>query len=84
MSQIRALVKARNFCAKLWWREETLVYFVAAKMSSNFFFRIWPSPRGQLESSWWTKITFSRTACPDATHVNGQFNRNSARQRQIA
>ena len=28
-----------------------LVYFVAEKMSSNFFFRVWPSARGQLESS---------------------------------
>lgn len=41
----------------------TLVYLVAAKMSSNFFLRVCPSASGQLESSWWTKMTFSRMAC---------------------
>ena len=32
-------------------KQLTLVYFVAAKMSSNFFFRVWPSDSGQLLSS---------------------------------
>ena len=41
----------------------TLVYLVAEKMSSNFFLRVWPSASGQLESSWCTKMTFSRMAC---------------------
>lgn len=41
----------------------TLVYLVAAKMSSNFFFRVCPSDSGQLLSSWCTKMTFSKMAC---------------------
>ena len=41
------------------------VCFVAEKMSSNFFFRVWPSARGQLESSWCTNTTFSNTACTE-------------------
>ena len=41
----------------------TLVYLVAAKMSSNFFFRVCPSDKGQLLSSWCTNMTFSKMAC---------------------
>lgn len=37
--------------AHLRWPPLTLVYLVAAKMSSNFFFSTWPSASGQLESS---------------------------------
>mmetsp|Transcript_1738 Transcript_1738/g.4492 ORF Transcript_1738/g.4492 Transcript_1738/m.4492 type:complete len:256 (-) Transcript_1738:63-830(-) len=39
-----------------------LVYFVALKISSNFFFSVAASPRGQLLSSWCTKTTFSKMA----------------------
>ena len=39
------------------------MYLVALKMSSNFFLRVCPSARGQLLSSWCTKMTFSSTAC---------------------
>ncbi len=42
-----------------------LVYFVAEKMSSNLSFRTLPSARGQLDSSWCTKMTFSSTACAE-------------------
>jgi len=38
-----------------------LVYFVAAKMESNFSFRALPSLRGQLDSSWWQKMTLFST-----------------------
>lgn len=38
------------------------VYLVAEKMSSNFFLSTAPSSRGQLLSSRWTKMTFSRMA----------------------
>lgn len=38
------------------------MYLVAEKMSSNLRFSTRPSARGQLLSSWWTKMTFSNTA----------------------
>lgn len=37
-------------------------HLVASKMSSNFFFSAAGSARGQLDSSWWQKMTFSRMA----------------------
>jgi len=40
----------------------TLVYLVAEKISSNFFFRVAASPSGQLLSSWCTNTTFSKMA----------------------
>mmetsp|Transcript_3511 Transcript_3511/g.12980 ORF Transcript_3511/g.12980 Transcript_3511/m.12980 type:complete len:360 (+) Transcript_3511:3902-4981(+) len=39
-----------------------LVYLVAEKISSNFFFRVAASPSGQLLSSWCTNTTFSKMA----------------------
>lgn len=35
---------------------------LASKMSSNFFLRAAGSLRGQLDSSWWQKMTFWRMA----------------------
>ena len=39
-----------------------LVYFVALKISSNFFLSVAASPSGQFESSWCTNTTFSKIA----------------------
>mmetsp|Transcript_34041 Transcript_34041/g.75023 ORF Transcript_34041/g.75023 Transcript_34041/m.75023 type:complete len:468 (-) Transcript_34041:161-1564(-) len=39
-----------------------LVYLVDSNTSSNFFFSTMPSCMGQLQSSWCTKMTFSRMA----------------------
>ena len=39
-----------------------LVYFMASKISSNFFLRVDASLKGHKLSSWWQKMTFSRMA----------------------
>lgn len=38
------------------------MYLVAEKISSNFCLRAFPSLRGQLDSSWWQKMTWLSTA----------------------
>jgi hypothetical protein len=42
--------------------ELTLVYLVAEKISSNLSLSTFPSANGQFDSSWWTNMTFSKTA----------------------
>ena len=42
--------------------KSTVTNLVAEKISSNFCFRAFPSLKGQLESSWWQKMTLFSTA----------------------
>jgi hypothetical protein len=61
--------------------EQVRSHLVAAKISSNFFFSTEVSDSGQLDSSWWQKITFSRMGRD--TPTSSGISRSRSAQRKL-